>query len=186
MSFETGTIFGNGVNEITPLFSNDQEPSAQGHTNSFAKKYSSEDDGSVGRIVFFQAGERRENYLSTMPYGQLVRNAVIWSANKQADLEPVSIQDEVLETPEEFRINSFYPNPFNPSGVITFQLVNSGFVEISIFDSIGRKVKEVHKGNLKSGLQNILIDGSTLASGMYIVSVKQSNQRKAIKITLIK
>lgn len=186
MSFEEEIVFGNGVNEITPLFSNDQDPGEQVHTNGFAKLFDGSEDGSIGRVVFFQAGERRENYSSSMPYGQLVRNAVVWSANKTAESNPVSIEEEITARPEEFRINSFYPNPFNPSGIIQFQLSQSGNVEISVYDILGRKVLDVFNGPMSSSIQSMAINGSKLTSGVYIVAVKQGNIRQAVKITLIK
>lgn len=186
MSFEPGADFGNGLNEITPLFSNNQNPGEQVHTNGFVKLFDGAEDGSVGRVVFFQAGERKENYNSEMPYGQLVRNAVVWSANQKAESNPVSNEETVLFSPDEFRIKSFYPNPFNPSGVVEFNLGSTGYVEILVYDILGRKVQDVFNGAMNSGHQSISIDGKDLSSGVYIVSIKQDNQRKTVKITLIK
>lgn len=186
MSFENDVIFGSEVNEVTPLFSNNQEPHSQSHTNSFAKLFNASDDESIGRVVFFEAGERIENYDPAMPYGQLVRNAVVWSANKNIDSTSVSIWDEVSESPSEFRITSFYPNPFNPSGTVQFQLPKSGEIEVMLFDILGREVQSIYSGPMNSGIQSLSIDGVELSSGIYIVRVTDGQQVQTIRITLIK
>jgi hypothetical protein len=75
------TLLGNsgrGINEITPLFSNELTPTSQMHLSGFYKYYNSNDDELVGKLVYLQPGERKENYESGSLHGQVIRNAVIW------------------------------------------------------------------------------------------------------------
>ncbi|MFY0602101.1 MAG: ThuA domain-containing protein [Cyclobacteriaceae bacterium] len=85
MAFEAGVTFGRGINEITPLFSNDQNPSGQVHTSAFIKLVDIDLNGQVGRAFFMQVGERQENYASNSEMYRVVRNAAIWVANKKVD-----------------------------------------------------------------------------------------------------
>lgn len=78
MAFAAGQTFGRAVGQITPLFSNDQNPAGQVHTNGFVKLFNPSADNSVGRVAFFQASERRESLDLNHAFGQVVRNAVIW------------------------------------------------------------------------------------------------------------
>ncbi len=76
--------FGRGVNEINPLFSNDLAPSGQAHTTGFVKLYNPTGDASVGKLAYFEIGERKENTNVNHQYGQVVRNAVVWTAPLEA------------------------------------------------------------------------------------------------------
>lgn len=78
MSFLAGQTFGRNVNQVYPLFSNDQWPASQSHTNAFLKLFNPSADATVGRVAFFQAGETRANFSLTHPFGQVIRNAVVW------------------------------------------------------------------------------------------------------------
>lgn len=82
MAFIPGAVFGRGVNEVNPLFSNNQTPSAQVHTSGFVKLFNPTADESIGRVVYLEPGERKESTNINHTYGQIVRNAVYWAAPK--------------------------------------------------------------------------------------------------------
>jgi hypothetical protein len=60
------------------------------------------------------------------------------------------------------------PNPFNPSTVISYQLSVGSFVNLAVYDVLGRKVVELISGWRNAGLHEVTFDGSGLASGVYI------------------
>lgn len=82
MTFVGGQSFGRGVNQVTPIFSNAENaaPSGQAHTSGFVKLFNPGGDASIGRLAYFQAGERPESFAINHPYAQVIRNAVIWAA----------------------------------------------------------------------------------------------------------
>jgi hypothetical protein len=80
MQFQPGVVFGRNVNEITPLFSNDQNPSPQAHVAGFVKVFN-QTGSDLGRVAYFQPGERKENYAQPSIYGQVLRNAIVWLSN---------------------------------------------------------------------------------------------------------
>ena len=93
--------------------------------------------------------------------------------------------------PDKFSISQNYPNPFNPSTVISFSLPESGNVEITIYNSIGQKVRELLNQNMESGSHNVQWNGrgfsnNVLASGVYIGVIKYHNNVKSIKMLLMK
>jgi putative intracellular protease/amidase len=75
--FYASEKFGYGVNEITPLFSNNLA-GEQIHTEGFVKLYNKNADTKIGKVACFQPGENRENFELDSTYGQIVRNAVLW------------------------------------------------------------------------------------------------------------
>lgn len=80
MTFQPGVAFGYGTNEITPLLSNDVNTNPQSNVSGFSRLFDLTDDGSVGRVVYLQPGENRDNYSVSSAFGQMIRNAVAWAA----------------------------------------------------------------------------------------------------------
>lgn len=80
-----------------------------------------------------------------------------------------------------FLVHEIYPNPFNSSGKISFELPAEDFVEITVFDVTGRKIDEIFSGVLSEGEQSIIwkaqnSQNSTIASGIYFIRLKYRNQ----------
>ena len=75
--------------------------------------------------------------------------------------------------PETTALLANYPNPFNPSTTIPFELRGASQIELSIFNVLGQKVATVAKGWYAAGQHNVLWDGHDfsgrmVASGVYI------------------
>jgi hypothetical protein len=76
-----------------------------------------------------------------------------------------------------FRLNGPFPNPFNPSTVITYELPYDLNIEINIFDLLGRRVRSLLNETRPAGQGSTIWDGKTesghLASGgVYFISVQ--------------
>jgi len=66
-----------------------------------------------------------------------------------------------------------YPNPFNTSTTILFNLPASGFTQLVIYNIAGQKVRELIAETMTVGLHNVMWDGRddggiVLSSGVYI------------------
>jgi hypothetical protein len=66
---------------------------------------------------------------------------------------------------------SNYPNPFNPSTKISFELPLSASVSVQVFDITGREVANLFNGSVKSGLHEFVFDASSLSSGAYFYRI---------------
>jgi hypothetical protein len=75
----------------------------------------------------------------------------------------------------DFTLSQNYPNPFNPSTVITFSLPLSANVTIDIYNPLGARVGTIAKGNFDAGIHKVEFNGSNLASGLYIYSLKATS-----------
>jgi hypothetical protein len=75
--------------------------------------------------------------------------------------------DPVAVNPLEFRLHGAYPNPFNPSTMLRFDLPEAGRATVVVFDVLGRTVRQIDLGRLQSGSYERLLDASSLASGAY-------------------
>ncbi len=89
--------------------------------------------------------------------------------------------------PVEFALHAAYPNPFNPSTTISFDLPESGKVSLSIYDLKGALVGTLLNENKVAGTyQYKWTPNSELASGMYLFELKTKNKTRHQKITYIK
>jgi len=73
---------------------------------------------------------------------------------------------------QSFSILQNYPNPFNPSTTITYNLPFECSVEISVYNSIGQKVKELINGSETAGEHTISFNAGNFATGIYIYQIK--------------
>jgi len=86
---------------------------------------------------------------------------------------------------KEYGIDN-YPNPFNPTTTIAYQLPKDGRVTIKIFDAIGREVVTLVDEFKPSGIYSVQFDASHLASGIYFYSLKSGDYNAVKKMSLIK
>jgi hypothetical protein len=78
MQWRSGVVFGRRINQTTPLFSNGQTPASINHTSGFTRLFNQNLDNNIGKVVYLQPGERRENYDSAQAFTQVIRNALAW------------------------------------------------------------------------------------------------------------
>jgi hypothetical protein len=93
---------------------------------------------------------------------------------KQVDFNGTTQYTNTIEINNvlDFTLSQNYPNPFNPTTVINFSLPFSANVTIDIYNPLGALVRTITKGNLTTGIYNVEFNGSNLASGLYIYSLK--------------
>jgi hypothetical protein len=106
---------------------------------------------------------------------------------------PISSIDaiEVVELPGTFALQGNYPNPFNPSTTIQFDLPETADVEIQVIDMVGRRVMTVPSQTMQAGVsRSIQLNASALASGAYFYRVIAKMESKTAvdsgRFTLIK
>ena len=71
------------------------------------------------------------------------------------------------ELPREFGLEQNFPNPFNPTTVVRYQLPVASLVRLSVFDLLGREVAVLVNERRNAGVYQVKFDGSNLASGVY-------------------
>jgi hypothetical protein len=76
------------------------------------------------------------------------------------------------EVPGTFRVDGNYPNPFNPSTNVRFDLPSASTVNVQVFDMLGRQVLSTPPTELAAGaVQSIRINAIDLPSGTYVYRV---------------
>lgn len=88
--------------------------------------------------------------------------------------------------PQSEQILRNYPNPFNSSTVITYQLSNFSNVDLSIYNLLGQKAATLVSEQQAPGNYQVTLDAAHLASGVYIYSLKTAGAIIRKRMLLIK
>jgi hypothetical protein len=111
----------------------------------------------------------------------------VWIDAEFTDFDEVFSNVPFAETaPNSYAMLTNYPNPFNPTTQITFDLKETGNVKLQIFNIAGQLVTTLVSGYLERGHHMVDFDGSTLPSGAYICAMETNGLRTQLKMMLLK
>lgn len=79
-----------------------------------------------------------------------------------------------------------YPNPFNPSTTLSYELPKSSQVMLTVYDILGRKIQTIVNETQQPGRYEVKFDGSTLASGVYLYQLRAGSLVDTQKMLLTK
>jgi photosystem II stability/assembly factor-like uncharacterized protein len=124
-----------------------------------------------------------------------LRNVVFASATQGImmgyyNVVKVSIATAVEETrgavPTAYVLNQNYPNPFNPTTTISYSLPRSSFVDLKVYDLLGRNVATLVQNEQSAGTHSAVFDAKGLASGVYVYTLKAGDFTATKSLVLIK
>ena len=98
---------------------------------------------------------------------------------------------QIRAIPDEYSLHHNYPNPFNPSTTIMYDLPETGFTRLLIYDLLGREVVTLVKKDMKAGYYSTRWDGrnqygQNVGAGMYFYYLQSGPYRKSLKMLLVK
>lgn len=98
-----------------------------------------------------------------------------------------SNEEELTENgPVEFKLHNNYPNPFNPSTNITYDVAKTGMVKLEVYDLLGRKVASLVNEVKAVGSYTLTFDASNLSSGIYFARFETPQSVQTQRMTLLK
>jgi hypothetical protein len=131
----------------------------------------------------FKAKGRTSDMNVTMTNTEVSLNGTIGSVN---DLKVV-----LKAIPKVFALSQNFPNPFNPTTTIEYQIPTAGNVSLVIYNLAGQKVRTLVNETKAPSYYKVIWDGrnesgSTVATGTYFYKLVSGNYSKIVKMTLIK
>ncbi|MBL0061735.1 MAG: T9SS type A sorting domain-containing protein [bacterium] len=104
---------------------------------------------------------------------------------------PVSIEvaldaDDNVELPTEFALHANYPNPFNATTALSFDVPNESRVQITIFNVAGQEVARPVNEVMAAGSHTVLYTADNLPTGMYLVKMTAGSFSAVQKMVLLK
>jgi hypothetical protein len=94
--------------------------------------------------------------------------------------------DDKHNLPSEYSLSQNYPNPFNPVTSINYSLPVLSNVKLSVYDLLGRTIKELVNDVQPAGNYTINFNGNNLSSGIYFYTLKAGNFYQVRKMLLLK
>lgn len=88
--------------------------------------------------------------------------------------------------PDEYYLSQNYPNPFNPRTEIRYGVAMGGEVTVTVYDLLGREVATLADGFHAPGSYRVEMDGSHLASGVYMYTLTAPEGNLSRKMVLMK
>jgi hypothetical protein len=90
------------------------------------------------------------------------------------------------DLPLRARLLPAYPNPFNPSTSLTYEISAAGRVTLKVFDMLGREVATLVDAMEQAGTQRVTFDGAGVATGVYVVRFQAGDIVETAKVLLIR
>lgn len=110
----------------------------------------------------------------------------VWNGGTLTEKAVQTAVADQYEIPVTYQLYQNFPNPFNPSTRINFDLPHAGPVEIVVYDIRGRIVASLADNMMEAGSHSINWASPTLPSGIYICRMTSNSFNKTIKMVLQK
>ncbi|HQY20202.1 MAG TPA: T9SS type A sorting domain-containing protein [Ignavibacteria bacterium] len=108
------------------------------------------------------------------------------SSNVAVIFEDNKFESHSENIPQDFSLHQNFPNPFNPSTVIKYDLPKEGFVKIKIYDLTGREIRSLVNEVKQAGSYSTVFNGANLSSGVYFYKLETENFRQIKRMVLLK
>ena len=152
--------------------------------------------GPLGIWVFDKNGNCLDTILipeqtSNCNWGDADRKTLYITASKSlyrirlANLTGVKVEGDNLHMPS-FRLFPNFPNPFNPSTAISYQLPDVSHVTLKVYDLLGRQVRTLISGIEEPGLHQVEFDGGSFSSGIYFYRLETGSLTETKEMVLLK
>jgi hypothetical protein len=131
-------------------------------------------DGGIFKTLTFAFGLEAVSGLAGSNYlPQVLKPALNWLG--LATAVPPAAKPSV---PGAFALHPAYPNPFNPSTVIRYELRAASRVSLRVYDTAGREVRTLVEGWRAAGNHEVTFEGADLPSGVYLLRLETSGLRQ--------
>ena len=94
--------------------------------------------------------------------------------------------DQEPPRPGAMVLHQNYPNPFNPGTRIDYRLAERSTIRVRVCDILGREVVSLTNGPEDAGEHSVYFDGSNLASGVYVYTLRSSSSVLSRRMLLLR
>jgi hypothetical protein len=149
--------------------------------------YRSINNGDNWELV--NSGMGQEKYvlsLLTTASGYLFAGMDYYGLYKSVNKVVTDIEEQIIEIPEDFFLYSNYPNPFNNSTKISYEIPVQSHVSIILYDALGREVATLVNEVKPGGKHRFSFVEYNLVSGVYFYTLRAGNYTQTKKMILLK
>ena len=135
------------------------------------------------------------DWISTNEFGSPWENQALFDFDGEL-LDAISVFDNssvAITRIDNFTLNNIYnyPNPFNPVTTFQYDLPEDGFINITIFDMMGKVVKNLVRGHQRAGYKSVQWnatnnEGQSVSAGLYLYKIQAGDFVDTKKMILLK
>ena len=97
-----------------------------------------------------------------------------------------SVGTHMADLPIAYALKAPYPNPFNATTTLSFDVPTSSEIVLTIYDLSGRQVQNIARGSFERGRHQIMFEATALPSGLYFVKMEAARFSAVQKMVLLK
>jgi hypothetical protein len=101
-------------------------------------------------------------------------------------MNTAGLSNNISEIPKIFNLYNNYPNPFNPSTKIKFDIPKNSVVKINVYDITGREITILVNDFRNAGRYEVQFNASNLSSGIYFYKMQAGDYKAVRKMVLLK
>ena len=91
-----------------------------------------------------------------------------------------------VERPDKLLLSQNYPNPFNPATIIDYYIPKESFVQLRIYDLLGKEIFVLVNEKKKAGSYSIQFNATGLASGIYFYTLTSDGHSEVKKMHVLR
>jgi len=150
--------------------------------------------------VSFPSGGSATEYYTYNPQGRLLSvtfedsTQIAYTYDRNGNILSVAVGKGVAAgvsestrdgIPTAFSLSQNFPNPFNPSTTINFDLPQQTHVVLKVINMLGQEVATLVDGPEQAGYRSVVFDAGGLASGMYVYRLTAGSFTETRKLVLL-
>jgi hypothetical protein len=103
-----------------------------------------------------------------------------------SELITTSVPKATKGIPKQYALAQSYPNPFNPTTTIGYELPKASFVRLSVYNVLGQEVRTLVNQTQQAGYKTVQFNGGGMASGVYFYRLTAGSFSDVKKFILLK
>ena len=120
--------------------------------------------------------------ITEIAFFDLYRGSTLKGQNSLSKKSDTVLDEKITD----FALFANYPNPFNPTTQISYQIPEDGFVNLVVYNSLGQIVSTLVKEHQTSGKYSVQLNASNLPSGVYFYKIESGSFTKVSKMLLLR
>jgi hypothetical protein len=122
-----------------------------------------------------------DNYFKTYVIKGMLKDGIVYGDTTLTDVD-----DQINGIPTTYMLDQNFPNPFNPSTKITYEIPVQSNVLLRVYDIIGNEVATLVHEPKPAGIYHILFDATSLSSGVYFYRMQAGDYIETKKMIYLK
>lgn len=132
--------------------------------------------------IYRSTFEKDETFVATLHSIYKIKSGI---KEKIKSITPVGInKGKIIKG--SFHLHQNYPNPFNPSTTISYEIKETSFIELRVYDALGRFIKLVDEGIKIPGNYTVKFEAENLSTGVYFYQLISGEYQTQNKMLLLK